>query len=365
MGRSARSRSEADVSGEKPGASVLLPSRRLGKSELSVSVIGFGSAPLGDLYAKLDEEVAIATVKAAVAHGVTLFDTSPHYGNGLAEHRIGAGLRSLAREAYVLSTKVGRWMDPLRSGGTAVAPGAAAPGFAGGLRHMAVIDYSRDGTLRAFEQSLLRLGAERIDIALIHDVDVWTHGSDAVEARFKEAMEGAYQALHSLRREGVLKAIGVGLNETRMCERFARAGDFDTMLLAGRYTLLEQDALDPFLALAAQKGIGLMLGGVFNSGILATGAIAGAHYNYRPAPADILAKTERIEEVCRAHGVALADAALRFPLGHAAVSSVVLGAVSADEISRNVKSLARPIPQALWRDLKSEGLLRQDAPTPD
>jgi D-threo-aldose 1-dehydrogenase len=339
--------------------------RQLGRTSLSVSAIGFGSAPLGDLYAKLDEEAAIAAVKAAVADGVTLFDTSPHYGNGLAEHRVGAGLRGLARDAYVLSTKVGRWMDPLRSGGTAVAPGAAAPGFAGGLRHKAMIDYSRDGTLRAFEQSLLRLGAERIDIVLIHDVDVWTHGADAIEARFKEAMEGAYPALARLREEGVVKAIGVGLNETRMCERFARAGDFDTMLLAGRYSLLEQDALDGFLALAAQKGIGLMLGGVFNSGILATGAVAGAHYNYRPAPPEILAKTKRIESVCRAHGVALADVALRFPLGHEAVASVVLGAVSAEEISRNTKSLARPIPQALWSDLKSEGLLRQDAPTPD
>jgi len=346
-------------------AASVLPSRRLGRTPLQVSAIGFGSAPLGDLYAKLDEEAATATVRAALAHGVTLFDTSPHYGNGLAEQRVGAGLRGVARDRYVLSTKVGRWMDPLRSGGTAVAPGAAAPGFAGGLKHKAVIDYSRDGTLRAFEQSLLRLGAERVDIVLIHDVDVWTHGQDAIEARFKEAMEGAYVALTRLREEGIVKAIGVGINETRMCERFASAGDFDTMLLAGRYTLLEQDALDGFLALAARKGIGLMLGGVFNSGILATGAIAGAHYNYKPAPPDILARTERLERICRAHGVALADAALRFPLGHESVASVVLGAVSAEEVSRNIASLARPIPQALWADLKSEGLLRQDAPTPD
>jgi len=353
------------VSRSSPLGSNTLPFRRLGRTQLRVSAIGFGSAPLGDLYAKLDEEGAIATVKAAVTAGVTLFDTSPHYGNGLAEHRVGAGLRGVPRDSYVLSTKVGRWMDPLRSGGTAVAPGAAAPGFAGGLKHKAVIDYSRDGTLRAFEQSLLRLGAERIDIVLIHDVDVWTHGEQAIEARFKEAMEGAYVALSRLREEGLVKAIGVGINETRMCERFARAGDFDAMLLAGRYTLLEQGALDGFLALAAQKGIGLMLGGVFNSGILATGAVAGAHYNYRPAPPEILAKTGRLEKVCRAHGVALADAALRFPLGHEAVASVVLGAVSAEEISRNTASLARAIPAGLWSDLKAEGLLRPDAPTPD
>jgi D-threo-aldose 1-dehydrogenase len=304
-----------------------------------VSAIGFGSAPLGDLYARLDEDTAIATVRAAVAAGVTLFDTSPHYGNGLAEHRVGSGLRGVARDGYVLSTKVGRFMDPLRAGGTAVAAGVAAPGFAGGLPHKAIIDYSYDGVMRAFEQSLLRLAAERIDVVLIHDVDVWTHGEDKIEARFKEAMEGAYAALAKLRQEGVVKAIGVGLNEVRMCERFARAGNFDTMLLAGRYTLLEQDALDGFLALAAQ--------------------------NYRAAPPDILAKTARIEEVCRAHGVGLADAALRFPLGHEAVASVVLGAVTPQEVRRNTASLALSIPQALWSDLKTQGLIRPDAPTPD
>ncbi len=171
-----------------------------------MSAIGFGSAPLGDLYARLDEDTAIATVRAAVAAGVTLFDTSPHYGNGLAEHRVGSGLRGVPRDAYVLSTKVGRLMDPLRSGGTAVARGAAAPGFAGGLPHKAIIDYSYDGAMRAFEQSLLRLAAERIDVVLIHDVDVWTHGEDAIEARFKEAMEGrlcgAREAAPGGRRQG-------------------------------------------------------------------------------------------------------------------------------------------------------------------
>jgi D-threo-aldose 1-dehydrogenase len=340
------------------------PMRALGRRRLPVSVIGFGSAPLGDLYAKLDEATAIATVEAAVAAGIALFDTSPHYGNGLAEHRCGAGLRSVARDSYVLSTKVGRWMDPLRPGGTAVGAGAAAPGFAGGLPHKAIIDYSYDGAMRAFEQSLLRLGVERIDILLIHDVDVWTHGEAAIEARFKEAMEGAYVALAKLRQEGVVKAIGVGLNEARMCERFARAGDFDTMLLAGRYSLLEQAALDGFMPLAAQKGIDLMLGGVFNSGILATGAVPGARYDYKPAPPDILAKVARIEAVCRAHGTGLADAALRFPLGHEAVASVVLGAVSPKEVARNVSSLAVPIPPGLWSDLKAEGLMRPDAPAP-
>jgi D-threo-aldose 1-dehydrogenase len=340
-----------------------LPKRRLGRIDLDVSEIGFGSAPLGDLYARLDDATAIATVSAALAGGITLVDTSPHYGNGLAEHRCGTALRRVARESFVLSTKVGRCMDPL--GGKRRAEGkTASPGFAGGLPHTAAFDYSRDGAMRSFEQSLLRLGVDAIDIVLIHDVDVWTHGSDAIEQRFREAMDGAFPALAQLRSEGVLKAIGVGLNEADMCARFARAGDFDTMLLAGRYSLLEQPALDDFLPLALEKGIGVMLGGVFNSGILATGPVAGALYNYRSAPAEIVARVERIERVCRAHGVALADAALRFPLGHQAVSSVVLGAVMPQEVERNLASLGTAIPAALWRDLKAERLLAPDVPVP-
>ena len=341
-----------------------LPLRALGRSGLEVSAIGFGAAPLGDLYAKLDEATAFSTVKAALDAGITLIDTSPHYGNGLSEHRCGTALRGVARDSYVLSTKVGRHMDPSRPGGTAVGVGVAAPGFAGGLPHKAIVDYSYDGTMRAFDQSLLRLGLDRIDILLIHDVDVWTHGAEAIEARFKEAMEGAYVALAKLREAGVIKAIGVGLNEAPMCERFAKAGDFDTMLLAGRYSLLEQPALDGFMALAAEKGIGLMLGGVFNSGILATGAVPCARYNYREAPPDILAKVARIETVCAAYGVKLADAALRFPLGHEAVGALVLGAVTPDEVRRNAASLNVAIPPGLWSDLKAEGLLRQDAPVP-
>jgi D-threo-aldose 1-dehydrogenase len=341
------------------------PRRALGRRQVEVSVVGFGGAPLGDLYAKLDEAAALSTVRAALAAGITLVDTSPHYGNGLSEHRCGAGLRGVPRDSYVLSTKVGRWMNPLQHGGTAVGQGVAAPGFAGGLPHKAIIDYSYDGAMRSFEQSLLRLGVDRVDILLIHDVDVWTHGKGAIEARFKEAMGGAYLALAKLREEGTVKAIGVGINEAEMCERFAKAGDFDTMLLAGRYTLLEQSALDSFMPLAVKRGIGLMLGGVFNSGILATGAVPGARHDYKPAPPDIMARVQRIEGVCRAHGVKLADAALRFPLGHQAVASVVLGAVTPLEVERNMAALAAPIPAALWSDLKSEGLLRSDAPTPD
>jgi D-threo-aldose 1-dehydrogenase len=341
-----------------------LAKRRLGRLNLEVTEIGFGSAPLGDLYTRLDDATAIATVSAALQRGITLFDTSPHYGNGLAEHRCGTALRRVPRESFVLSTKVGRWMAPrgVKSSGKG---GTASPGFAGGFPHAATFDYSYDGTMRSFEQSMLRLGVDTIDIVLIHDADVWTHGRDNIEQRFREAMEGAYRALAQLRSEGVVKAIGVGLNEADMCARFARAGDFDTMLLAGRYSLLEQPALAEFLPLALEKNIGVMLGGVFNSGILATGPVAGARYNYRIAPPEIVARVERIERVCRARGVALADAALRFPLGHPAVSSIVLGAVTPDEVHRNLLSLEAKIPSALWRDLKAEALLAPDVPVPN
>jgi D-threo-aldose 1-dehydrogenase len=341
-----------------------IPSRALGRTGLQVTALGFGAAPLGDLYRRLDEAAAVATAVEGLRAGLTLLDASPHYGNGLAELRCGTALREAGRDGVVLSTKVGRWMDPRARGGTAVGEGVAAPGFAGGLSHRSVIDYSYDGALRSFEQSLLRLGTDRIDVLLIHDVDVWTHGAAAIEDRFREAMEGAYRALERLRAEGAVKAIGVGLNEAEMCVRFAQAGDFDVMLLAGRYSLLEQPALERFLPLAEARGIGVMLGGVFNSGILATGPIPGARYNYREAPPEILARVARIEAACRGHGVALADAALHFALGHPAVACVVLGAETPDEVRRNLATLARPVPSSLWGDLKAQGLLDPDAPTP-
>jgi D-threo-aldose 1-dehydrogenase len=228
-----------------------------------------------------------------------------------------------------------------------------------------VVDYSYDGTMRSVEQSLLRLGTDRLDLLLIHDVDVWTHGLDAIEDRFREAMEGAYVALDRLRGEGVVAGIGIGVNEAEMCVRFAQAGSFDTMLLAGRYSLLEQPALAQFLPLAERQGIGVMLGGVFNSGILATGAITGAKYNYQDAPRDVLARVADIERVCRAHGAALPTAALHFALGHPAVVSVVLGAQSPIEIERNVAALSTEVPSALWADLKAQHLLDADAPVPD
>lgn len=340
-----------------PPASALAP-RLLGRSRLPVSTLGFGGAPLGDLYAHLDEATAVATVEAAIAGGVTLFDTSPLYGHGLSEHRIGAALRRVPREGLVLSTKVGRVAEPFAGRGD-------GSGYRGGLPHGLRFDYSYDGAMRSLEQSALRLGVDHIDIVLIHDVDVWTHGAALIEQRFSEAMDGAYRALEALRAAGAVKAIGVGVNEAEMCERFARAGDFDTMLLAGRYSLLEQPALAAFMPLALEKGIGLMLGGVFNSGILATGPVPGARYNYNPAPPEILARVAAIEAVCTRHGVPLRRAALQFPLGHPAVASLVMGAVSPAEVADQIAELSLPVPAALWAELKAEGLLAADVPVPE
>ena len=334
-----------------------LPQRPLGRSGLMVTTLGFGGAPLGDLYAELDEATAVTTVEAALRSGITLVDTSPLYGHGLSEHRIGAALRRVGRDGILLSTKVGRVAEPFAGRG-------AESGYVGGLPHGLRFDYSYDGTMRSLEQSALRLGTDRLDIVLIHDVDVWTHGPDRIEGRFGEAMDGAYRALDRLRSAGAIRAIGVGVNEAEMCERFARAGDFDTMLLAGRYSLLEQPALSSFMPLAQEKGIGLMLGGVFNSGILATGAIEGSRYNYKPAPPETLARVAAIEMVCKRHDVPLKRAALHFPLGHPAVSSLVMGAVSPQEVAEQVAEIAAPVPAALWQELKSEGLLAADVPVP-
>lgn len=334
-----------------------IPRRPLGESGLEVTALGFGGAPLGDLYAPLDDATAIATVEAALDAGIALLDTSPLYGRGLSEHRIGTALRRRPRSSFVLSTKVGRVYSPAPSGVR------HAEGYAGGLPHEGRCDYSYDGTMRSLEQSMLRLGVASVDVALIHDVDPWTHGESAGE-RQREALAGAYRALADLRAQRVVRAIGIGVNDADVCERFVREADLDCVLLAGRYSLLEQPALDRFLPLACERRVGVMLGGVFNSGILATGAVAGARYNYRAAPPEILARVSAVERVCGAHGVSLAHAALAFVLGHPAVSSVVLGAVSPDEVRRNADAFRRPVPATLWRDLKAERLLREDAPVP-
>lgn len=334
----------------------------LGRTGIKVSPVGFGTAPLGDFFERLDEATAIETAVSAVACGMNLIDTSPHYGNGLAEHRVGTALRSVAREDVVLSTKIGRVMSPASRHGEPPPP--PPRGFVGGLPHRPAFDYSYDGVMHSFEQSLLRLGTDRIDILLVHDVDPWSQGEDMVEARYQQVVHSGFRALDALRSQGLVRAIGLGLDDHEWCERFIRESDFDVFLLAGRYSLLEQPAVSSLLPLALERNIGVMLGGVFNSGILATGAIDGARYNYAAAPPDVLARVARIERVCSAHGVKLAHAAVQFALSHPAVATIVLGAVHPDEIARNLSAITALVPEALWSDLKSEGLLDPAAPTP-
>lgn len=329
-------------------------------TDLNFSVLGLGSAPMGDLFELLDEQTQIATVDKAWRSGIRIVDTSPHYGNGLAEARVGAGLRHAPRAEMIVSTKIGRVMDPFGRPPEKI-PGVISPGFAGGFPHAARFDYSYDGTMRSVEQSLLRMGLSRIDVLLIHDCDRWTHGAEA-ERRFGEAMDGAYRALDKLRSEKLVAAIGFGINEADTCVKFARAGDFDVAMMAGRYSLLVQTGLQEFLPLALEKKMGVMLAGVFNSGILATGAVPGAKFDYAAPSAEIADKVRKIEAVCARHATPLRRAALQFAMGHPAVVSVVLGAVKPAEVEANIAEATAPVPKALWAELKSAGLLDPAAP---
>ena len=321
--------------------------------------MGLGGAPLGNLFAELADTEAHDTVTRAWQEGIRLFDTAPLYGHGDSERRMGEGLREYDRDGFVLSTKVGRLLEPS-------APEAVDGGhFVKTLPFQPVYDYSYDGVLRSFEESLQRLATPRIDILFAHDLDAWTHGDEAArDARVRSFMIGGYKALLQLRDQGAVKAIGAGLNDWPSCEFLARQGDFDCFLLAGRYTLLEQDALATFLPLCEERGIGIIIGGPYNTGILATGAVEGATYDYAPAPPRIMNRVREIEAVCARHDVALASAALQFPLGHPAVAAVIPGARTPAEVATNVATFGREIPADLWADLKAEGLLRPDAPTP-
>lgn len=332
---------------------------RLGRSGVSVTALGLGGAPFGNMYAALPEAQVEAAIDTAWQAGLRYFDTAPLYGHGLSEHRMGHALRDKRRDDFIYSTKVGWMLRPTD-------PATLDAGiFKQTLPFARETDYSYDGVMRSFEDSLQRLGTHRIDVLLIHDVDIWTHGShDAWQQRLREVADGAYKAVARLRDEGVVKAIGAGVNESDACMALTEIGDFDAFLLAGRYTLLEQDALDDLLPRCAERGIGIVIGGPYNTGVLATGAVDGAYYNYQPAPPEILTRVRAIEAVCARHEVTLASAALQFPLAHPVVASVIPGAVSADEVARNVATIGAPIPADLWAEFKAEGLLRADAPTP-
>jgi D-threo-aldose 1-dehydrogenase len=333
--------------------------RTLGRSGLAVTIMGFGGAPLGNMYQALSDEDARATVRACFAAGIRYFDTAPLYGFGLSEHRVGEALRGADRDAFALSTKVGRLLRPGD-------PRTLAHGqFKNALPFAEVYDYSYDGVMRSVEDSLQRLGMHRIDILLVHDLDVWTHGSEAArQERVAEFMGGGYRALVELRDAGAVRAIGAGVNETEACQDLALRGDFDCFLLAGRYTLLEQGPLDAFLPLCERRNIALIIGGAYNTGILATGAVEGAYFQYAPAPPEIMDRVRQIEAICARNGVRLPTAALQFPLGHPAVATVIPGTRSPAEVEQNLAIFAPDVPPDFWAELKHEGLLRADAPTP-
>jgi D-threo-aldose 1-dehydrogenase len=331
--------------------------RRIGRRDVVVSQLGVGALPFGSV-AKDDTDASIdGAFAAAYAAGLRYFDTAPLYGLGLSEHRLGACLRGVDRRSVVLSTKVGRLLRPLEGG--------AAPGVHAGASPFNVeFDYSYDGTLHSLEASLQRLGTNALDIVLIHDVNRRWQG-DLVEQRYREAMEGAHRALCDLRAAGTIKAFGVGVNDWQILLRFAADGDFDCFMLAGRYTLLDHTSLDTFMPECERRNISVLMAAPFNSGILATGATAGATYFYTEADAEVRSRTRRIEAVCGRHGVAIAAAALQFPLAHPAVASVVTGMRSRREVDANVAHCRADIPGDFWAELKAEGLVAAAAPVPD
>jgi D-threo-aldose 1-dehydrogenase len=325
-----------------------VPTVTLGRGRLRVSALAFGTAPLGNLFAPVAEEDADATVAAALGAGLTYVDTAPHYGLGLAERRLGRLLAGRPRDTFAISTKVGRLVRPLTPGET-----ADPEGFADTPPARRVWDFSGDGVRRSLEESLERLGLDRVDIVLVHDPD----------DHEREAREQAFPALTELRDQGVVGAIGAGMNQAEMLTRFVRDLDLDVVLVAGRYSLLDQRALAELLPTCAARGTAVVVGGVFNSGLLADPR-PGATFDYAPAAPQLVDRALRLAEVCARQGVPLRAAALAFPFGHPAVASVLVGARSAAEVEDAVACFERPVPAALWAELVATGLLPEHVPVP-
>ena len=317
---------------------------------IGLSRLSLGCAQLGNLYRELSDEDARATVDAAWDAGVRYFDTAPHYGLGLSERRLGAALAARPRETYLVSTKVGRLLQPL-----ATAQGLDDEGFVVPATHRRRWDFSRDGIRRSLSGSLERLRLDRVDAVYLHDPD----------DHWREILETGFPALAELREEGAVTAVGAGMNQSAMLTDLVRHADVDLVMLAGRYTLLEQDSLDDLLPLAETRGVGVVAAGIFNSGLLARAYPAeDAKYDYGGAPPALVARARAIASVCERHGTTLPAAAIAFPLAHPAVVSVCVGARSAAQMERNAALHREPVPAELWSELKSEGLLREDAPVP-
>lgn len=331
---------------------------RLGNGGIDFTSLGFGAAPLGNLFRAITEDEAQATLQRAWDAGVRYFDTAPLYGLGLSETRINHFLRGRPRADYVISTKVGRLFR------------ATAPDRRDGFgkwydvpARNEIYDYSYDGVMRSLEFSLERLGIDHVDILFAHDLDVFTHKSQQVLDQYLSVfMAGGYKALLALRDQGVIKAFGAGINEWEPCRWMLDRGDFDIFLLAGRYTLLEQASRVGFMDPAHARGVGVVIGGPYNSGVLATGPRPGAHYNYDVAPGWVLDRAGALKAVCDSHGVRLVDAAFQFPLRHKAVLSVIPGGQAAAEMTSNLSAATAIIPEALWADLRAQGLIDPACP---
>lgn len=332
--------------------------RAAAKSRVAVTGLGLGTAPLGNLYAEVSERVAQATLQRALQLGVRYFDTAPYYGHGLAERRLGRALAGRTRGTFTVSTKVGRLIEP-----DALQRAALSDGFAvHGSR--AVFDYSRDGICRAFDASLARLGLDRIDILLLHDVGRVTHGERHPRV-LRQALDEALPAMTALRAQGVVGAIGIGVNEIDVCRELLPRCQLDCIMLAGRYTLFEHATALPLLEAAQQKGVKIIIAGPYNSGLLADARAPGATYDYVPATGAVLARAQKIYALCAAQGVDVGAVALQFPLAHPAVAAVVAGMRSVMEVERAIERSSQPVPAALWARLCAAGIVDVAAPNPN
>ena len=337
-------------------------SHRVGSTAVCLPALGFGAAPLGNLYTARSDTEAAATVRAALSAQFRYFDTAPYYGFGLSEQRLGVALSSAIDGAGVtISTKVGRVLVPAPVG----RKGSSRHGFIDGMPFEPVFNYSYDGVMRSFDASVRRLGDRRIEILLAHDLGQMTHGA-AHLPRWIEFLSGGYRAMCQLKNEKAVGAIGLGVNEIDVCVQALRETDVDCILLAGRYTLLEQSALDVLLPECMRRRVSVIIGAPFNSGILIEGVDGSSptHYNYAPALAEVIDRVRQLTAVCSAHRMPVASVAIQFPLAHPAVVSVIPGLATPEEVYRAKEFLSAPIPPSLWSDLRSEGLLHPDAPTP-
>ena len=330
-----------------------LDKRRLGRTSVEVTALGLGCATLGGSRVRVPREEAEAIVRAAWAGDVRYVDTAPYYGFGKAERCVGDALREVPRDEWVLSTKVGRLLRPRPTPAASQSPQPSMP-------FEAVFDYSYDAIIRSFEDSLQRLGLARIDILYVHDIGGFQHGREGHPAAMRTLRDSGYRALEELRRDGVVRAIGIGVNEREVLLEAMEWGAWDAFLLAGRYTLLEQAPLDDLLPKCVRSGVSIVVGGPFNSGILA----GRETWNYNTAPPQIVARVDALKAVCDSHRVPLAAAALQFPLAHPAVAAIIPGPRTVEEFEANMKLLQYPIPPALWADLRDAKLLHPDAPTP-